>query len=150
MRRGKEIDSFPSNAIGSLIGTCDWLARSEIALAEQSNLVLSKSTDNAVRNTSVVEQNQIALLPIMGVDQSRRDTRSLKPVHDFPDFLQIVDHGPVFEMDLADGGGMDLQRQSARDRVLPSHGQDLDLLLLNRRELGVGELQVLRDQTQAV
>ena len=134
----------------NLIRTYDRLARGEIALAEKPHLILGKSTDNAVQHASVVEQDQIALLPIMRIYEPRRNPRPLQPMHNLPHLLQIINHHTVFEMDLAHSRGMDLQRQLARDGILPRHGQDLDFLFVDCGELRVGKLEALGDNAEAV
>lgn len=87
----------------------------------------------------VIKQHHVPFFPIMRVHQARRDPRPLQPVHNLPDGLEVVDDVAVCEVDSADGAGVDLQGQSARDGVLPRHGEDLDLLGVDGREVRGGE-----------
>lgn len=98
----------------------------------------------------VVENGEIALLPVQRIDELGRDTRPLQPVHNLPDLAQILNHGPVGQMQFLNGRGVYLQRQLPRDGVPPRHGQDLDLVLLNGRQLGVRQLLAFGHHAQPV
>lgn len=113
------------------------LARRQIALPEDPHFLGQERASHAVQHTMVVEDGEIALLPINSVDEFGGNTRSLHPVHDLPYLLEIVDDGAVGQVQLLDGRGVDLQRQFARHRVLPGHGQDFDLVFLDGWEFRV-------------
>lgn len=53
-------------------------------------------------------------------------------------------------MELAHGRGVDLQGQVAGGRVAPAHGQDLDLVFLNGRELIERELEALGFESETI
>ena len=98
----------------------------------------------------IIKQHHVSFLPIVRVHEPRRDPRPLQPVHNLPDGLEIVDDVPVCEVDFADGAGVDLQGQLARDGVPPRHGEDLDLLGVDGRELGGGEFAGVGVEAQTV
>ena len=98
----------------------------------------------------IIKQHHIPFLPIVRIHEPRRDRRPLQPVHNLPDSLEIVNDVAVSEVDFADGAGVHLQRQLARDGVLPRHGEDLDLLVVNGREVGGREFAVVGVEAQTV
>ena len=98
----------------------------------------------------VIKQHHVAFLPIVRIHQPRRNPRPLQPVHNLPDRLEIVNDVAICEVDPADGAGVDLQGQLARDGVLPRHGEDLDLLGVDGREVGGAQLAGVGVEAQTV
>ena len=98
----------------------------------------------------IIKQHHIPFLPIVRIDQPWRDPRPLQPVHNLPDRLEIVDDVAVREVDPADGAGVDLQGQLARDGVLPRHREDLDLLGVDGREVGGAQFAGVGVEAQTV
>lgn len=86
----------------------------------------------------------------MRIDQLGRNARSLQPMHNLSHLLQILNHRPILAMDLAYSRRVHLQSQLARNGVLPDHGQDLDFRWVGWRELGSRELEVFREEAEAV
>ena len=132
------------------LGTHRSLTSSNIALPKQPHLVLSERPDDRMQHPLIIKQHHVPFLPIVRIHEPRRDPRPLQPVHNLPDGLEIVDDVAVREVDLADGAGVDLQGQLARDGVLPRHGQDLDLCRVDGREVGGGEFAGLGVEAQTV
>jgi len=62
---------------------------------ECADLILLERTHDGVSDTSVVEQHQIILSPVMWVNQIRRNSGSLHLVQKFPSLLEVSDMGPV-------------------------------------------------------
>ena len=110
-----------------------WLTGSQIALPEQSDLILPKCANNTMQNTLIVEQHQISFFPVMGVHELRADAWPLQIMHNPPHFLKIVDDFAIRQMDLSHCTGMHLQRPLTRQRISPAHGQDSDFALLDLR-----------------
>ena len=98
----------------------------------------------------VVEQHHITFFPIVGVDETRTDARALQAVHNVAHGRQVVNDLAGVAVDLADRGRVDLQGERAGDRVLPRHGEDLDLVRVDRRELGVGQFEVIGVQAEPI
>lgn len=101
-----------------------------------------------MQDTLVVEQDHVTFLPVMRIDVLRGDSRALELVHDIANLLEVIDDGAVLEMDLADRTGVDLKSQVASNGVLPAHRQNLDLGLLEGRELLILQLKAVGDHTQ--
>jgi hypothetical protein len=87
----------------------------------------------------VVEQHQIALLPVVRVHELRADGWPLQVVHDPSDLGEIVDDRAIFEVDLPNGRWVHLERELAGHGVAPQHGQDLDLGGVDWGEGGLGQ-----------
>jgi hypothetical protein len=121
-----------------------------VTLPEESLLGRSKSSNDRVQSSTVVEQDEIAFLPIMRVDILWRDGRPLNVVHNLANPLKIVDDGSICQVQFPDGRRVDLDREFASDRVPPAHGQDLNLLHLNWREIGHWDLKAVRNHAQPV
>ncbi|KKA19164.1 hypothetical protein T310_6879, partial [Rasamsonia emersonii CBS 393.64] len=124
-------------------------ARRQITLPHEPHLTLRKRSYNTVQHTMVIKQHQIALFPLMRVDILRADSRPLQAVHDLTHLRQIVDDASVLQVDASYGRRVDLQRQLARDGVLPCHGQDLDLVRVDGWELCLGQLAAFGVQAQS-
>lgn len=97
------------------------MASSNIALPEQSDFILSKSANNRVKNTTVVEKDKVTLLPVLGVDILGRDARSLNLVNHLSDSLEIIDDGAISEVQLANSRRVNLNGELASEWVLPCH-----------------------------
>lgn len=98
----------------------------------------------------VVEDDEIALLPVVRVHKLRRDAGPLQAIDDLAHLLQVVNDFAAGQVQLADRGWVDLQRQAVVLRVAPAHGQDLDLVLLYFGEPVQRHFFALRDEAQAV
>ena len=98
----------------------------------------------------VVEQHHVALLPVVRVHQPRTDPGPLQPVHNLPYRRQVPNHLAARQVDPAHGRRVDLQRELARDGVLPDHGEDLHFGRVDGRELRGGELEVFGDEAEPV
>jgi hypothetical protein len=127
----------------------DTVASSNIALPEQSDFILGKSAHDRVQHTAVVEENKVALLPVLRIHILGRDTRALNVVADLADLLKIVNDSAILQVQLPHRRRMDLDRQTAVKKVLPAHRQSLDLLLLDLRQIIEWDLQALTEHTQA-
>lgn len=58
----------PSPSPSLLFSRTDWrVTRCHVTLPEYPDLMLTKRANNRVHNSVVVEQNQVSLLPVMGV-----------------------------------------------------------------------------------
>lgn len=126
------------------------MAGSNITLSEEPDFILGKSTNDRVKNTAVMEQNKVTLLPILGVNVLWRDTWSLDLMDHLPDSLEIIDDGAISEVQFADCRRMDLDGELASDWILPCHRQDLDLLLLDWWQLVERDLKSIGDDTQSI
>lgn len=103
--------------------------RCQVTLVEHSQLIRLESAHNRVKQPPVVEDNQITFFPILRVDQSRSDARSLDFIQDFTDSLKIV-NDTTFGVESSTFGRryvklvgttrMNLHVQSTSDRVLPA------------------------------
>lgn len=122
------------------------MASGNIALPEEPNLILSKGANNRVENSTVMEKHEISFLPVVGVDEMRRDTRPLEVVDDISDLGEIIDDRPVPEVESPHGRRMDLEGELCRDGIPPAHGQDLDIVVLDGWQLVGRQLSALRDQ----
>lgn len=80
-----------------------------------------------MQDATIMEQNQIAFVPVVRVDVLGRNGGPLQIVHDAPHLSQIVDGGAVGAVEAAHGGGVDLQGERAGDGVFPHEGEDFDL-----------------------
>lgn len=89
------------------VWTCDSDRGSDVALSEETLLLWCESTDDTVENAAVVEENAVAFLPVMGVDELWVDTWTLQSVDEVADFSEVVHSGAVGADDRADGGGVD-------------------------------------------
>lgn len=103
-----------------------------------------------MNQTSVVEDDEIALLPVVCVHQLGCDAGPLQAIDDLAHLLQVVNDFAAAQVQLADCRRVDLQRQAVVLRVAPAHGQDLDLVLLYFGELVQRHFFALRDEAQAV
>jgi len=54
-----------------------------------------------MQSASVVEQHEVALLPVLRIHILRCNSRSLDVIADLSHLLQIIDYSPVLEMQLA-------------------------------------------------
>lgn len=129
---------------------------------EGTNLVRSKCTNNRVKDSSVVEENKVFLVPIMRIDQLGGDSGSLHLVDNVTDFLKVLEVSSVgiqstftvgarwewVDNEFLDTTGVDLEMQVASDRVLPADREDFDLLFLPRRQLLQWQLQPLGFDSQ--
>lgn len=126
------------------------MTSSNITLSKQPDFILCKSANDRVQNTAVVEENEVTLLPVLCVDVFWRNARSLDLMHHLAHSFQIIDDGAVGEMQLANGRGVDLNGQLAGDGVLPCHGEDLNLVLLDWWELVEWNLETVGFDTQPI
>lgn len=62
------------------------LARSDITLPEQPDLVFGKCTNDTMQETAIMKEHKVTLLPVVRVDVLGRDSRTLKPVHRLANF----------------------------------------------------------------
>jgi hypothetical protein len=74
-----------------------------VALPEQTNLILCKRPDHRVDQSSVVEENKVSLLPVVRIHQLGSDARSLKLVHALANLAEVIDDCAIGEVKLADG-----------------------------------------------
>lgn len=51
------------------VRSCGDIGRSEVALVERADLVRLEGTDDGVQESSVVEQDEVVLLPVMRVHE---------------------------------------------------------------------------------
>lgn len=102
-----------------------------------------------MQHPAVVEDDQVALLPVVRVHVAGRDAGPLQAVHDLADLGQVVDDGAVGEVQPADGRGVDLEGELARDWVLPAEGEDLDGGGVDGGEVAGEELFGLGDDAEA-
>lgn len=123
---------------------------SKVALSEDAYFIREEGSCDRVQHTVVVEQGHISLFPVDRVDQLRCDAGPLQPVDNFSDLLQVLDDSAVCQVQLLNRRWVDLQSELASHRVAPRHWQDLDLLLVDRRELGVRQLAAFRDHSETV
>ena len=135
---------------GNREGTLGQVAGCNVALAEETDLLGGKRTDNRVDDTAVVEEDKVTLLPVVGVHKLGGNAGALQAVNGLAHLGQIVDDSAVSQMQATDSAGVHLQGQLASHRVAPAHGQDLDLLLLNGRQLVGSQLAALGDHAQAI
>ena len=126
------------------------LAACHVALSEQALFLRAESSDDRMCYTLVVEQDKVALNPVMCVDIFGTNSRALQSVDQVPCFLQVRDHLSVWLVDGLDGGRVDLESEFASDRVLPAHRQDLNLTLIHRGQLRERELQSVRNHSQTI
>ncbi len=103
-----------------------------------------------MQDAAVVEEHEVALLPVVRVDVLGRDAGTLESVHPLADLGQVLDDGAVGEVKSAHSRGMDLQREFPRHGIAPAEGQDLRVLLAVGRQLVDGHLQTLREQAETV
>lgn len=126
------------------------LTSCNVALPEQTNLILSKCPDHGVDQPPVVEEHKVSLLPVVGIHQLGSDAWALKLVHTLTNLLEVIDDCAIGEVKLADGRGVDLECQLPRHGVAPAHGEDLNLVLLDSWQILEGDFHSLRDQAQTV
>lgn len=94
----------------------------------------------------VIKQHHIPLRPVMRIHIPRTDRRPLQPVDDLAHADEVVDDGARGQVDLADGGRLDLEGEVARHRVSPGHGEDLDLGWVDGGEVGGGNARGSRSR----
>ncbi len=132
------------------IGLHHTLAACHVALSEQAAFFKAEGTDNGVGYTLVVEQDKITLNPVMCVHIMRRDSRTLQPMNQIPSLLQVRDHFSIWLVNSLDSRRVDLEGKLSGNRVLPAHRQDLDLTLVDGRQLRKREFQSIRDHSQTI
>lgn len=69
---------------------------------------------------------------------------------DFSHFFEVVNDAPISQDEFLNRRRMDLQCQSPRYGVPPDHRQSFDFLLLDGREVGGRELEVLGNEPKAI
>ncbi|CAG9936837.1 unnamed protein product [Clonostachys rosea f. rosea IK726] len=116
--------------------------------ASHPDLVLCKGTDDRVDQTSVVEDDEIAFLPVVGVYPLGSNARSLQTVDSLANLGQVINDGAIGQMKPPHSRRVDLKVQLPRHGVAPAHGEDLDGLGVDGREVGLGELLALRDEAE--
>lgn len=121
-----------------------------IALPKQPHLVLRKSPHHTVYDAPIMEEHQVTLLPIMRIHPIWRDRGPLQPVNNGSHLLQILHDRAIRQMQLSHRRGVHLQRQPAGHGVPPAHRQDLDLALVDGREVVERNLLALADEAQPV
>lgn len=124
------------------------IASRQIALSKDPHHLRGKSAHNRVKNPMVVEQHHIPLLPVVRIHQLRRDAGALESVANLSHLLQILHHRPIPQVQLFNSRGMDLERETASNRVLPHHRQDLDLPFVNLGQRRPRQLQAIRVHPQ--
>lgn len=129
---------------------------------ESTDLVGSECTNNRVKDTSVVEENKVLLVPIVRIDQLWGNGRALHLVDNVTNFLEVLEVSSVgIQGTLAVSSGgqrvndelprttrVDLEVQVASYGVLPADREDFDLLFLPRRQLLQWQLQSLGFDSQ--
>lgn len=90
----------------------------------------------------VIKEHHIALGPVMRIHKLRTDRRPLQPVDDVAHAGEVVDDGAGGQVDLADGGWVDLKGEVACHGVSPGHGEGLDLEGVDGGEVGGGLFEV--------
>lgn len=133
-----------------LHGTKHRLRSRHVALPEDPDLLGQEAASNRVQDASVVEDSKVSLLPVNRVDKLRRNAWTLQAVNSIPDFLEVIDDGAILENELLHRAGVNLESELSGDGVAPAHGQDLDLGLVDGRELGGVELETLGDHAEAI
>ena len=103
-----------------------------------------------MQHPPIIKQHHVPLLPLMRVHQPGRDPGPLQPMHRLPHGPQIVHDVPVGEVDFAHGTGVDLQGQTAREGVLPGHGEGLDLAGIDGGQVAGREFEGVGVEAQAV
>jgi len=95
-----------------------------------------------------VEEHKVTFLPVLSIDIFRRNTRPLDVVADLAHLLQVIDHSPIFQVQLAHGRRMDLDGETTINRILPTHWQDLDLALINLWKICNWNFEVFGEHAQ--
>lgn len=120
-----------------LVGGERWPGRGQVALPEKPDLAVAERADNGMDESLVVEEDEVAFFPVVGVHVLRRDGRPLELVDNVADAGQVVDHRSILEVDFAHHGRMDLQCVLVREGILPDHRENLDVLGIALREVRV-------------
>lgn len=94
------------------------LSTCHVALVEDTNIIITKTTNNRMQKTTVMEKDHITILPLVSKDILRVDTRSLHLVKELTDLFQIT-HGLAINDQILDSGRMYLEMDFTSDRVLP-------------------------------
>lgn len=119
----------------------------QITLPKHSQLLRPQRPHYRMQNPMVIKQHHISLHPVMRIHILRTDRRPQQPVDDLAHVGEVVDDGARGQVDLADGGRLDLEGEVARHRVSPGHREDLDLGWVDGGEVGGGTLEVLGVET---
>jgi hypothetical protein len=117
---------------------------SQVALMVDTLVIIPQATNNTMKNTSVVEDNHIAILPFVSQYIFGVDCRALDLIKKFADLVQIT-HWFAIDDEILNSTWMNLKVDLASDRVLPKHGVDLNGLFVDWRELFLGELSSFRN-----
>lgn len=66
-------------------------------------LVLGQLTGDRMHHSTIVEDYQIAFLPTMGIYVLRRIDSLLESIHNFLDFLDVVNYGDLASLGIFGG-----------------------------------------------
>lgn len=98
----------------------------------------------------VVEEHQVALAPVVRVDEVGVDGAALQLIHELAHLGQVLEHGAVGQVQPPHRRRVHHDGQPAADRVAPRHGVHAHLGVLGRRQLVLGQLEAVGEEAQAV